>query len=108
MQTTDERTEHFKLRLREYGIPEHMHGGLWRYLINGVAPGSFLLAVLENDFIGACGHADTENQRSLYNYAMLVYNVMPSDSHGSPEIVDAWIKSGGIAGRNRTAPEAAQ
>ena len=30
-------------------IPQHMRGGIERYVMNGVPPGSFLTAVLSND-----------------------------------------------------------
>ena len=79
-------------------IPSHMHGGVKRYVLNGVPPGNFLRLLLENDFMAAAGHADEENQRALWNWAVFLYNHVPGICRGSPERVVEWMGHGGAEG----------
>ena len=77
------------------GIPDYMIGGLVRYVVNRIPPGGFLMAVLENDFMEACGRADDTNSECLKAYAMFLYNYVPSNCKGSPEAVAAWLADPG-------------
>ncbi len=79
------------------GIPERMRGGLARYLMHGIAPGHFLMAVLTNDLKGAVSRGDDENQRLLPEYVTFLYNRTPSGASGSVEKVRDWLRSGGMA-----------
>lgn len=86
-------------------IPERMHGGIRRFLHDGVLPGSFLRAVLENDLVGATGQADDENRELLWDYALMLYNAFPARSvgcWGSREAVDDWCALGGLNGIRRS------
>lgn len=74
-------------------IPSHMHGAVRRYFFNGIAPGSFLTAVLSNDLMGALGKGDDENRNALPQYGVFLYNYVPAGSFGSPERVNAWLAS---------------
>ena len=74
-------------------IPDYMRDGITLYVEHGILPGSFMTAVLENKLVQAVGHADDTNSRLLKNYAMFLYNEMPSQSWGSPEKVDKWAKA---------------
>ena len=85
------------------GIPDYMIGGLTRYLLNGIPPGSFLTAVLSNDLMEALGHADYENQTALPAYGTFLYNYAPRNCKGSPEAVREWLMSGGILGAKEPA-----
>lgn len=80
---------------RSFYIPERMMDGLVRFIQQGIEPGSFLLAVLSNDLVGACGQADEENLMNLPAYVAYLYNEVPSRCWGSPEKVQAWIKQRG-------------
>ncbi len=80
-------------------IPSQMHGAVERYLMQGIPPGSFLTAVLENDLVGSFGRADGENLEAMKGWADFIYNYLPTGCHGSPEVVDDWITSGGWNGR---------
>tara|TARA_R110000822_G_scaffold113041_1_gene244112 strand:- start:1887 stop:2204 length:318 start_codon:yes stop_codon:yes gene_type:complete len=62
------------------------------YLEEGYAPGHFLTAVLTNDFVGAVGHADRENLSLLREWAMYLYNEIPSKAWGSKEKLKAYIE----------------
>ncbi len=76
-------------------IPERMLGGIKRYVEDGLRPGRFLTAVIENDFFTACGFADDENMSNLPAYAAYFYNEAPSNCWGSKEKMNAWIKQKG-------------
>lgn len=60
------------------------------YVEEGISPGSFLKAVLANDFMGAVGRADSSNGELLREWAMFVYNYLPTDCWGSYERVNEW------------------
>ena len=72
-------------------IPEYMRGGLERYVEHHIKPGSFLMAVLENNFVLAAGRADDINQRYLMAWADTLYNDLPGTCWGSPEKVQSWL-----------------
>lgn len=72
-------------------LPEHMQGGMKRYIEDGIPPGGFLYAVLCNDLMGAVRKADDINQHRLIDYARFLYNEAPSNCYGSPQKVEAWI-----------------
>jgi hypothetical protein len=77
-------------------IPERMLGALQRYVDHGIKPGDFLTAVLSNDLREACGRADDENQRLIFEYVKFLHNHVPSGCWGSPENVRNWLKRGGL------------
>ena len=92
--------------LTEYlnALPERMRGGITRFRDNGVVPGTFLQAVLENDLVGAVGKADDENVTLLWHYANMLYNAFPARGlgcWGSPEAVQDWAAIGGLNGIER-------
>lgn len=74
-------------------IPEHMRDGMRLYIENGIEPGSFLRAVLENDLMEACSRADDINRHRLFDFAWFLYNGAPCECYGSPENVRAWLAS---------------
>lgn len=76
---------------RHFYIPERMMDGLQRYVVNHIAPGDFLMAVLTNDLHEALGRADDENMANLPAYGAFLYNNVPSNCWGSPEKVQAWL-----------------
>jgi len=52
---------------------------------------------MENDLMGAMGHADGENKKAIVEICKYVYNeIPPGVSHGSVEAVRDWFKSGPI------------
>lgn len=79
-------------------IPEHMRSGVKLYIDKGISPGSFLYAVLSNDFMGACCLADSTNGECLADWARFVHNELPMNCHGNSKMVDEWIKKGGMNG----------
>lgn len=79
-------------RFRQWFIPERMMGGLHRYLVHRIVPGDFLTAVIQNDFVEACGRADDENLANLPAYAAFFYNEAPLGSSGSKQIMVEWLR----------------
>ena len=76
-------------------LPEGLQGGMKRYVEQGIKPGSFMTAVLENDLFGALAQADEMNRDRLYDICKWLYNEAPSQCWGSKEKVEAWIAKGG-------------
>ena len=72
-------------------LPEHMQDGVRDYIERGYKPGSFLLAVLRNDLVGAFGLADSINRGALQAWARWLYNDAPSLCWGSEAKIVAWI-----------------
>ena len=87
-------------KVRWGNIPERMHGGITRYVENGIPPGDFLKAILSNDLIEACNRGDDENLKLIHDYAKLLWNQCPPTCWGSPDKYRYWINRGGIAGHS--------
>ena len=77
-------------------IPDYMIGGLRRYIENGIAPGSFLTAILCNDLRGACAQADDVNRHRLCDYMQFLYSYAPAGCWGSEDRFRTWVKNGGL------------
>ena len=77
-------------------IPDHMIGGLRRYIENGVEPGGFLKALLGNDLKETFHRADDGNRRRVFEYLSFLYNYAPSDCWGSRDRVNAWMAHRGL------------
>ena len=79
--------------LTKYRIPQYMHGGIIRYYENGISPGGFLCAVINNDLSGAVIRADHTNILLLPSYASWFDNEAPPGTHGYPGAVDDYLKA---------------
>jgi len=77
-------------------IPDHMIGSMRRYIENGIAPGSFLMAVLANDLRRAVECADATNTQRLPDYVRFLYSCAPINCWGGPAEVAAWIAHHGL------------
>ena len=82
-------------RALEVGVPEHLVSGLALYLIKGIEPGGFMMAVLQNDLMGAFSRADINSRAGLWELVMFLYNDAPRNCYGSREVIEAWMKKGG-------------
>lgn len=80
-------------------VPGYTLESLEAYARTGRPTGGFLYAVLTNNLFGAYGKADRQNLAALEAIVRYVYNVMPADSWGSGQVVEAWIERGGLNGR---------
>jgi len=72
-------------------VPEHMREGIRLYVEQKIRPGSFLMALLENNFIEVVALADQDNFCYLAQWAELLRWELPSTCWGSPEKVQAWL-----------------
>lgn len=79
-------------------LPKHMHGGICRYLLLGIKPGSFLTSVIAHEWELAGKRADDMNVALLDTYRRLMDSEWPVDAHGSPEDVRYWCEKGGLIG----------
>lgn len=79
-------------RFREFYISKRMEGGIRRYIEEGILPGSFLKAVINNDLRSACTTADDENIKNLPAYIGYFYYEAPSECWGSKERMCRWIE----------------
>jgi len=73
-------------------LPRGLVGGMKRYLEDGIIPGSFLRAVLENNLSESFAQADLENRARMHDIVMFLYNDIPMDAWGSPEKVQKWAE----------------
>jgi len=85
-------TQRAKDKMTEYGIPGYMHGGIVRYYENGIPPGDFLSAVINNDLKEACGRADGTNIDALKAYVMWFYNCAPMGTWGYANATEDYIR----------------
>jgi len=69
-----------------------MYEGLRRYIDEGIMPGGFLQAMLENDLMGVFGRADNDNLNRIREYLFYLNNEVPYGCWGSSERVNEWIK----------------
>ena len=74
-------------------IPEHTHGAIDRYILEGIPTGDFMYNVLTNDLSGAVAHADEQNSIYLANIVKFLYNYVPQCCHGSKQTVSKWLKA---------------
>lgn len=85
-------------RFDELGLPPYMRDSLENYLEQGIHPGSFLQAVLENNLTEAFGRADMENGLLMKWWAQLMYSYVPAIARGSANNVNEWINHHGFRG----------
>ena len=74
-------------------IPEHLRGGMQRYIEKGIEPGDFLTAVICNDLKESFARADDTNRERMFDIVCFIYNEAPSLCWGSREKMNAWIKA---------------
>lgn len=62
------------------------------YVHDGVPPGGFVRAVLEDKLVESYNRADETSLAAIPALAHHLYNNVPSQAWGSKEKVDAWIE----------------
>jgi hypothetical protein len=75
-----------------FPVNDYILGALERYINQGIMPGGFLTAVLENNLKESFGRADHENAKNLHNIVGYIYNNIPSSAWGSREKIDQWLE----------------
>jgi hypothetical protein len=71
-------------------LPERCREGIRRWIEEGILPGSFLRAVLSNDFMAAVCRADDFNRPHLVDFAHFLHGYAPSGCFGSPDVLQTW------------------
>lgn len=84
-------SEHAKTKMYEYGIPEYMHGGIVCFYENGLPPGHFLSAIIDNDLKEVFNTADDTNAACVKAYVMWFYNCAPSGTWGHAGATEEWL-----------------
>jgi hypothetical protein len=74
-----------------YDVPQHTRESFENYILHGYRPGSFLSAVLTNNFVSAVCCADTENKKYLIDIAKWMIHNAPAVCWGSEQAVTNWI-----------------
>ena len=64
-------------------IPEHLRGGLARWLIHGLPPGSFLSSAIAGDLFAAAARADDVSLAGLGYVARFLDIFAPADAKGA-------------------------
>ena len=75
-------------------VPEHTRDGLENYLIHGIEPGGFLMAVLTNDLYGSVYRADATNITRIPHIVRFLHTI-PSICFGDKETVYMWMNDAG-------------
>lgn len=86
-----EKREDVKRDIADSGLPHYMAQGMEHYLFDRVQPGSFLLAVFQNDLKQAALRADSQNLSLLGRWGLFMWKNVPSDCQGSEKKVAAWL-----------------
>ena len=81
--------------------------GAKRWIEDGIIPGDFLKAVIENDLTEACALADQFNLILLTKIVEWWWIEAPAACWGSPEKVKNWNKWGGWHGLDKKGSEGA-
>lgn len=73
-------------------VPEHLRGGLARYLDEHIRTGSFLEAVLSNDLRECFARGDIKSRAGLNDIVFYLVNHAPLACWGSPRHFERWIE----------------
>jgi hypothetical protein len=80
-------------------LPSHCQEGMKRYIEHGIAPGSFLEAVITNNLVEAFARADFTNRQNIERYVAFLWNECPIGAWGSEKVYQEWVKKGGLCGQ---------
>ena len=78
-------------KYNDYGLPRYMINSVLDYIEDGVPPGGFLSAIIENDLRGAISSADLNNLALLPEWVTWFYTFAPASCWGKDGACRAWI-----------------
>lgn len=90
-ETRQEEALSYRLSLDRARVPSHLHGGLIRYFLGHVPPGSFLRAVLENDARMAAKKGGQGSVEALGPLFAWLNHDAPVRAWGDVETVEQWL-----------------
>jgi hypothetical protein len=73
-------------------LPEGLRDGMKLYLEEGVEPGSFLRAALEDKLTESFCRADSTNLARMEDIVNFLYNECPMSARGSEKNVSNWLR----------------
>ena len=76
---------------RQFTIRPDMMDAIYRYIYEGITPGHFLTAIIDNDLREAVGRADKGNMANLPAFVAYFHNEAPRSCWGSPLHRLAWL-----------------
>ena len=79
-------------RVADQAVPESLHEGIVRYLLDRRRPGGFLSAVIQDRLADAVSRADNESMGALLAIVSFFRWEAPPRCHGSPELFEAWTR----------------
>ena len=79
-------------------LPKTLHGGVRRWIENGIEPGDFLCAVIQNNLTESFFRADEDNRENLFRIVSWFYNQAPGGCWGGEEKFRAWKERGVLLG----------
>lgn len=82
----------------ESKIPASTMETITNYIHKGVPPGSFVMAVLENNLKKTYAQADEHNLVAIPAIVQYLYNNAPGNCWGSPKVVRDWLAMRGMEG----------
>lgn len=82
-------------------LPEHIQGGMKRYIERGIIPGDFLQAVIKNNLKESFFCADDVNAKRMRDIILFMHNEAPSQCWGDKAKLQAWARKGGLDGSFR-------
>lgn len=80
-------------RAAERTVPPAIRAGIDRYAMHGIAPGSCLRAIIENDLFVAFQRADPETAAAMGAIVRHIREHVPGATWGSPEAVSRYLAS---------------
>lgn len=72
-------------------VPEHMWGGVERYMVHRCPSGHFLTALFSNNLMEAFARTDDINSDNMRRWTQFLYNYAPRGTYGSPAAVREWL-----------------
>lgn len=74
-------------------LPENLRFGARRWIEDGILPGDFLTAVIENNLTEAFSRADDENTLRMRSIVSWWYNEAPGMCWGNKEKIKHWAEA---------------
>lgn len=100
MTLTRDQVERDLAQMEANGVPAHIADALRSYALDGLKPGSFTCACIDNDFTDAvCMATPDVTVEHMRAVAKTLYNDFPSAAWGSRTNREAWAARGGAGGR---------
>lgn len=82
-----------KFNIDYSGLPKSLREGARLWIEEGIGPGSFLRAVIDNNLLEACCQASRENLEHIVDITKWWYIEAPAHCWGTKGKADEWAKA---------------